>query len=86
MYEDIVLTTKIKKDDWGIIGESLEYYLAHDVSLCKVIPDREGDVEVRAWVYSNDLGKVIKQIIGLTKAAGVKTAPSFKTKTVKWQF
>ena len=86
MYEDVILTTKIKRDDWGVIGESLEHYLAHDVSLCKVIPDRVGDVEVRAWVYSVDLAKVVKEVIGLCKAAGLKSAPSFKTKTQKWTF
>ena len=85
MYEDILLTTKIKKDDWGVVGETLEHYLAHDVSLCKVIPDRAGDVEVRAWVYTSDLAKTVKEIIGLCKAAGV-SAPGFKSKSVKWTF
>ena len=86
MYEDVILTTKIKKDDWSVIGETIEHYLAHYVSLCKVIADKAGDVEVRAWVYSVDMAKVMKEVVGLTKAAGLKSAPSFKTKTQKWTF
>lgn len=79
MYEDIVLSTRIKADDWGVIGENLEDYLARQAGLCKVLKTPE-EVEVRVWIYTVDMAKIVKEIIGLTKAAGLRTAPAFKTR------
>ena len=85
MYEDIVLSTRFKRDAWNIIGVNVEQYLAHQAGLCKILKNDEGDVEARVWVYSVDMGRVMKEIIGLVRAAGVD-APAFKSRTFKWTF
>ena len=79
MYEDVVLSTRIKADDWRVIGETLEDYLARQAGLCKVLKTPE-EVELRVWIYTVDMAKMMKEIVGLTKAAGIRTAPAFKTR------